>query len=184
MIRFLSPADVKGTAMLIYDYENSDDDMWVYLPALRKSRRIISSEKGKSFMGSEFANADMTKPNLEDFSYTLAGSETYNGKDCWRIESTGLTDEIRKNWGFSKKISRIEKGSYLTQDTEYINLAGKTEKIMTFRDYRKQPNGKFFAFNMTMENMINHRKSEITIDKFQPGSGLGEDRFAVTSLGN
>ena len=52
LIRFLSPADVKGTGLLTYDYNDKDDDMWLYMPALRKTRRIISSEKAKSFMGS------------------------------------------------------------------------------------------------------------------------------------
>src|SRR4030042_2147588 len=65
MIKFISPADVKGTAMLIYDYENTGDDMWIYMPALRKTRRIVSTEKGKNFMGSEFTNADMSKPNMD-----------------------------------------------------------------------------------------------------------------------
>ncbi|MCK4853304.1 MAG: outer membrane lipoprotein-sorting protein, partial [Bacteroidales bacterium] len=59
VIRFLSPAEVKGTGMLIYDYDEKNDDMWIYMPALRKTRRIISNEKNKSFMGSEFSNADM-----------------------------------------------------------------------------------------------------------------------------
>ncbi|MBA7694142.1 hypothetical protein ES703_102749 [subsurface metagenome] len=54
LIRFLSPADVKGTGLLTFDYKVKDDDMWLYMPALRKTRRIISSEKGKSFMGSDY----------------------------------------------------------------------------------------------------------------------------------
>ncbi len=76
IIRFLAPAEVKGTGMLIYDYDQRNDDMWIYMPALRKTRRIISNEKSKSFMGSEFSNADMSAPSLEDFNYTITGSET------------------------------------------------------------------------------------------------------------
>ncbi|MDP2423619.1 MAG: outer membrane lipoprotein-sorting protein, partial [Bacteroidales bacterium] len=82
MIKFLAPPYVKGTTMLIYDYEDKDDDMWIFLPSLRKSRRIISSEKGKSFMGSEFSNADMSKPNLDDFNWKMYGSELVDSKDC------------------------------------------------------------------------------------------------------
>jgi hypothetical protein len=184
LIKFLSPADVKGTSLLIYDYENKDDDMWIYLPALRKSRRIISSEKGKSFMGSEFSNADMSKPNMDDFTYSIEGSENLNGKDCWKIESTGKTDEIKMDNGYSRKISWIEKTTYLTLKTVYYDLSGNDAKIMTLSDYRKQNNGKYFAFAMQMENLINHRESEIIIDKFQLGSRLGEDDFSVASLGN
>jgi hypothetical protein len=66
-IRFVEPADVKGTSMLIVDNRNSADEMWIYLPALKKTRRIVSSEKGRSFMSSEFSNSDLTSPPLSDF---------------------------------------------------------------------------------------------------------------------
>ena len=63
-IRFIDPADVRGTAMLIVDNKNSADEIWIHLPALKKTRRIVSSEKGRSFMGSEFSNSDLTR-NLQ-----------------------------------------------------------------------------------------------------------------------
>ncbi len=75
IIRFLEPADVKGTGMLIFDNENDADNMWIYMPALRKVRRIVSSDKGKSFMGSEFSNADMAAGNLDDFTYQSLGED-------------------------------------------------------------------------------------------------------------
>jgi hypothetical protein len=184
MIKFLSPAEVKGTSLLIYDYDKKDDDMWIYLPALRKSRRIISSEKGKSFMGSEFSNADMSKPNPGDFTYTLTGSEMFAGKECWKVEAICVSDEIVKNYGFRSKISWIEKSNFLTLKTICRDVAGRDEKAMTLSDYRLQKNGRYFAFRMEMENQINHRKSEIIIDKFQSGSTLSEDNFTVASLGN
>ena len=68
-MRFLSPPDVKGTGLLIFDYEENDDDMWLFMPSLRKTRRIVSSEKAKSFMGSEFSYADITPPALNDFIF-------------------------------------------------------------------------------------------------------------------
>jgi len=67
MVKFLDPADVRGTAMLIVDNRNTQDDMWIYLPALKKTRRIVSTEKGKSFMSSEFSNADMSTGSNADF---------------------------------------------------------------------------------------------------------------------
>ena len=71
-IKFIEPADVRGTAMLVVDNANTADDMWIYLPALKKTRRIVTSEKGKSFMSSEFSNADMTSPSLSDFTHRHA----------------------------------------------------------------------------------------------------------------
>src|SRR5512136_192403 len=68
-IKFIEPADVRGTAMLVIDNKDISDEMWIYLPALKKTRRIVSSEKGKSFMSSEFSNADMASPSISDFTY-------------------------------------------------------------------------------------------------------------------
>ena len=84
--RFLSPADVQGTGVLVFDYETQSDDVWIYLPALRKTRRIVSSQKSQSFMGSEFTYGDLNIPPLDDFNYTLVKEEDYGGEGCFVID--------------------------------------------------------------------------------------------------
>jgi len=182
LMKFISPADVKGTAMLVYDSDVQDDDMWIYLPALRKTRRIVSAEKSKSFMGSEFSNADMARPNLGEFTYKLLGSATVNGKDCWKIESTCINEGVEDKNGFSRKISYIEKSTYLTWQIDFYDLDNELYKKMTFSDYRKQSNGKHFAFRMEMKNAKNGRSSVIVVDKFQMGSQLDEAYFSTANL--
>lgn len=183
LFKFLSPADVKGTTILIYDYENKDDDMWIYMPSLRKTRRIVSSEKGKSFMGSEFSNADMSKPTMNDFTYALKGPETLSGKDCWKVESGCKDAGVEDANGYTRKVAWVEKGTYLTYKVEYYDANGKLLKVETLSDYRKQSNGKYFAFRMNMQNVQNNRKSEIIINKFQPGSAMKESAFSANNLG-
>ncbi len=182
IIKFISPADVKGTAMLIFDYENKDDDMWIYMPAIRKNRRIISSEKGKSFMGSEFTNADMSKPNMNDFNYKILSSEKYNNILCWKIETTCKNEDVEDENGFSKKIAWIEKTTFLCHKIEFYNFDGELFKIQIIKKYKKQANGKHFAFLMEMKNMRNGRKSIMTINKFQIGSKLTESSFTPAML--
>jgi hypothetical protein len=184
MIRFLAPAEVKGTAMLVFDYDDKPDDMWIYMPALRRTRRIITSEKGKSFMGSEFSNSDMTKPNMEDYIYKLEGSVAISGKDCWIIESRLKDKAMAYENGFSFKIAWIEKGNYLTHKVEYYNLEGKLFKVMEISDYRIQPNGKYFSLRMEVSNLENNRRSLLITDKFQLGSKLPEESFSVAALEN
>jgi outer membrane lipoprotein-sorting protein len=183
MIRFLAPPDVAGTTMLIYDYETKDDDMWVYLPAMRNTRRIVSSEKGKNFMGSEFTNADMSKPNLDDYNYQLLGSQTLNGVECWKVESESKTKAIADQNGFAKKVAWIEKGNYLPHQVDYYDQTGNKFKEMTIGDYRKQSNGNYFAFRMEMKNLRNSRRSEMIVDRFQIGSKLSEADFSSVNLG-
>lgn len=182
LIRFISPADVRGTALLVYDYDNKADNMWIYMPALRKVRRIVSSEKGKSFMGSEFTNADMSKPNVTDYTYSLLGSAPFNGKDCWKILTVCKTEAIQEENGYSKKISLTDKNSFLCYHIEFYDLSGKLQRIQTLDQYKKQPNGKYFSFLMQMENVQTGRKSVMIVNKFQAGSQLSESAFAPTAL--
>ncbi|HNQ68236.1 MAG TPA: outer membrane lipoprotein-sorting protein [Bacteroidales bacterium] len=182
MIKFLSPADVQGTGMLIYDYEEKDDDMWVYLPSLKKTRRIVSSEKSSSFMGSEFSNSDMSKPKMSDYEYKLLGTETINGKEYYKIESTCKSPEIETSENFKRKIAYIEKVTYLPYKTETYDKDNKLIKTITMTDYRKQTNGKYMAYKMVAENNKNGRKSEIIITSFVTTSSLEENYFSTSNL--
>ncbi len=183
LIRFIAPPDVSGTTMLIHDYENRGDDMWIYLPAMRNTRRIVSSERGRSFMGTEFSNADMTKPNHDDFHYKLKGTDTMNGKECWKIEAVCKNTEIAQENGYSKRIAYIDTLNYLSYKVEYYNKNDKQFKVMTVSNYREISTGLFFAFYMEMKNVENGRHSEIIVEKFQLGSELSERNFSAASLG-
>ncbi len=184
IIRFLSPAEVKGTGMLIYDYKEKNDDMWIYMPALRKTRRIVSSEKSKSFMGSEFSNADMSAPNLDDFNYTLLGSESSDGCDCWMIESVPIDEDIMDEMGFDRKITWIGKKDYVLRKAEYYNeddelfkemKAGKVQAI--------DPSGKkHMAMYMEMVNKENGRRSIMTMDKIQYNPDVKQEYFTLSYL--
>jgi len=182
LIKFIAPADVKGTSLLVYDYDTKSDNMWIYMPALRKVRRIVSTEKGKSFIGSEFSNADMSKPNVIDFNYSVLGSENFQGKTCWKILQNCKTPAIETENGYSKKISLIYKSSNLCYKVEYYDFSGKLHRVQLLDNYKKQSNGKYFSYFMQMENVQTGRKSVMTVDKFQAGSHLPESAFSPAAL--
>jgi len=184
IIQFLSPADVKGTTMLLYEYDSKPSDMWIYMPALRNARRIISTEKAGSFMGSEFSNADMARPLLDDFNYRITGNENFRGKECYKIESVSKNKEVADENGYYKKVSYIETGTFFTLKVEYYDEQDRLFKVMELDDYRKQADGKYFAFKMEITNILTGRRSTLTVDKFQTGSQLTESSFATTSLGS
>lgn len=182
LIRFTAPADVKGTLLLIYDHPDKDDDMWIFMPALKKVRRIISSEKGKSFMGSEFTNADMSKPNQADFNYTLLGTVEYNGDTCWKIETTGIDTDIQKAIGYSKTVRYIDQKNYVSHRVEYYDFSGNLHRIQHLSDYKEQTGKTYFAHRMVMENVQNKRVSEMIVNRFQMGTDLSENAFSPTAL--
>ncbi|MCF7809911.1 outer membrane lipoprotein-sorting protein [bacterium] len=184
LIRFLSPADVKGTGLLTYDYEVGDDDMWLYLPALRKTRRIVSSEKAKSFMGSEFSYADMTPPNLDDFTYKLLAEKEINGVKCFQIEIIPKNDDIADENGYSKKVSFIAKDDFVIRRALYYNLDEELEREMTVKEIRllDPQNRKYRPIHMEMDNKQNGRKSIINIDKIEFSPNVKDEYFTTRYL--
>jgi hypothetical protein len=111
---FLQPADVKDTSFLTYDYDDpgKDDDQWLYLPALRKTKRIASSDKSGSFMGSDLNYSDMTDRNLEDYEFTLKKEMDVNGVKTWLIESIPRTKKIIKETGYKKSLLFVRQDNY------------------------------------------------------------------------
>jgi hypothetical protein len=111
---FVEPADVKDTAFLTWDYDDpdKDDDQWLYLPALRKTKRIASSDKDGSFMGSDLNYSDMTDRNLEDYDFTLKKEMEVNGVKTWLIESIPRTKKVIKETGYKKSLLIVRQDNY------------------------------------------------------------------------
>jgi hypothetical protein len=165
IIKFTSPAEVSGTGILIFDYEEKSDDMWIYLPALRKTRRIVSREKSKSFMGSEFSNANMTAPGLDDFTYILLGKDSYEGKSCAKVESIPVNEDLMDEYGYSKSISWIDESKFLVYQIHYFDFNGELFKTITNSDFRELDKGKYMVTGMKANNLENMRSSEMLMEQ-------------------
>jgi len=116
---FLHPPDVKDTGFLTYDYDDPDrdDDQWLYLPALRKTKRIASSDKSASFMGSDLNYSDMTSRNLEDYDFTFYEKNkeiNVKGLKTWVIWSTSRTKDVIEETGYEKSLL------FVRQDNDYV----------------------------------------------------------------
>ena len=112
---FEHPADVKDTSFLTYDYDepDKDDDQWLYLPALRKTKRIASSDKSGSFMGSDLNYADMTVRNLDDYDFTLKKEMDVKGVKTWLIESIPRSKKVIKETGYKKSFIFVRQDNYV-----------------------------------------------------------------------
>ncbi len=179
-IKFIEPPDVRGTAMLVVDYKDIPDEMWIYLPALKKTRRIVSSEKGKSFMSSEFSNADMSSPTLSDFvSNHITGSGNDNQ---WIIESKPVNEDKADEYGYSRKISYISMDKYQILKMEFYNFDNELFKIIEIKSIYPLPEGKFIIKNMTASNVLTGRKSEISFTNISEGLKVDDSVFSLQNL--
>jgi hypothetical protein len=184
LIRFLSPADVKGTGLLTYDYEKEDDDMWLFMPALRKTRRIVSSEKAKNFMGSEFSYADMTPPTLDDFTYNILGESETEGVMCWEIEIIPVDDDIADENGFSKRIVHITKENFVMRRAVYFDLDGELHKELNVIEIKEidTKNHKYRYMHMLITNKQNDRKSIMKVNEIQYNQNVEDEYFTTRYL--
>ena len=129
---FLSPADVKNTAFLTYDYEdsNKDDDQWLFLPELKKVKRIASSDKSSSFMGSDFTYSDMTSKNVEDYTYKIMKEPLVDGHKTWQMLITPKSEKTIDETGYTKSIVFIRQDNFVVvQALNYVKQ-GKKLKYM------------------------------------------------------
>ena len=131
-IFFLSPSDVKNTAFLTYDYsgDDKDDDQWMYLPALKKTKRIPASDKDSAFMGSDFNYSDMTDKELDDYTFKLIKETVIKRKDgahpVWVIESLPVSQAIVDETGYTKSNLYVRKDNYvLTRAKFYLKKASR-----------------------------------------------------------
>lgn len=106
LLFFLEPANVRNTGFLTYDYQDPgrDNDQWLYLPELHKTKRIASSDRSQPFMGSDFSYADMTRRILDEWRFSLLGEREVRGKTAWLVEAIPASREVEERYGYSKSV--------------------------------------------------------------------------------
>ena len=167
LIEFISPADVKGTKLLTYEHIGGDDDQWLYLPALKRVKRIASSNKSGSFMGSEFSYEDIGNQHYNKFTYGNKIEDVdLNGVECYKGERYPKD----KNSGYTKQVSWVSKDKFLLLRVDYYDRKSELLKTAIFSDY-KQIDGVWRVGKIEMKNYQND-KSTVLIwkeDKIKVG---------------
>jgi len=183
---FLTPADVKNTAFLTYDYEDSnrDDDQWLYLPELQKVKRIASSDKSSSFMGSDFTYSDMTSRNVDDYTYKIMKEPTIKGHKTWQMMVTPKSEKTVDETGYTKSIIFVRQDNFvIIQALNYIK-AGKKLKYMMVKDLELM-NGIWTVKEMQMITKKGKKTLHKSIFKFSNikyNQDLDESLFTTRTL--
>lgn len=182
--RFQTPADVKGTGILVYDYDAQADDVWVFLPALRKTRRIVSSQRSSSFMGSEFSYADLNIPSIDEYTYNVKGEENVGGEACTVIEVLPKSDDIAKAEGYKKKVYWVSKEKSAIRKGEFYDMGGKLLKELKADNIQLLDPAKkrYRAMKMEMVNKQNGRRSVFQSEKVSVTGDTKDDLFTTRYL--
>ena len=176
---FDSPKDVKGTAFLTFSHKTGDDDQWLYLPALKRVKRINSRNKSGSFMGSEFAYEDIGSQEVEKYRYKYLREEMYQGQHCFVVESFPVDS---RNSGYSKRVSWIDKEEYRSQKIEFYDRKQSLLKTLTFTGYQKYTGKHWRPDSMDMVNHQTGKSTTLLWKNYQFRTGLTDANFNATSL--
>jgi len=170
VVKFNSPPDIKGTGVLQIEHSDGDDDLWIYLPALKKSRRLVANNKKDSFVGSDFSYGDITLPKVDHYKHTLLRTEKVEDHDCFVIESVPASDAIRANSGYSKKVMWVRVDNFVESKVEYYDLAGRLLKTQLTGRHQlvERDKDRWFVMSREMTNHQTGHRTIITASKAEP----------------
>jgi len=171
---FTAPADVKNTSFMSwsYDDENKDDDQWIYLPALKKVKRISSDSKSDYFMGSDFTYDDLgdRKPSAD--THKIIREEKLNGEDCYVVESVPKDED----YIYSKTITWVIKGKWIGLKKEFYDEDGELLKILNVSKYQ-DIKGIWIITHTEMDNVQKNHKTVMALDNVMINTGIPKSKF-------
>jgi hypothetical protein len=178
LVFFNTPRDIQGTALLSHAKILDPDDQWLYLPALKRVKRISSSNKSGPFVGSEFAFEDFTAIELNKFEYTFIGVEECDDLQCDVLERLPRYE----NSGYTKQIAWVDQTDFQIRKVEFYDRRGDLLKVLELKDYRLYENGVWRAHLLSMSNVQTNKNTDLVYEDFKFGSGLTEDDFVKGRL--
>lgn len=175
---FDEPRDVQGTAFLNFSHATEPDDQWLYLPALKRVKRIASRNKSGPFMGSEFAYEDLSSFELEKYSFNYLKDETLDGQEVFVVEQI----PVDKFSGYTKQLVWVDKEHYRPLKIEFFDRRGSKLKTLTLSEYKQYLDQYWRAHEMFMENHQTGKSTLLKASKFSFRTGLTEKDFNKASL--
>lgn len=178
LLIFDSPRDLRGTALLSHSHPDESDDQWLYLPALKRVKRVAAGNQSGSFMGSEFAYEDIGSQELDKFTYRFLREESADGEACFVVERLPLDS----NSGYSRQVVWLDEDAYRPLRIDYFDRGGELLKSLRMHDYRLH-DGRFWRPAEMV--MVNHRTGRTTIlmwSEFQFALGLDGRDFDPDDL--
>lgn len=177
---FHRPADVKGTAILTFAHGLKPDDQWLYLPELKRVKRISTVNKSGPFMGSEFAYEDIASWELEKYTYKYLRDEAVDGNDSFVIENIPAYEHS----GYVRQVEWIDKTIYQPRKIEFYDRKNTLLKTLTFHDYNQYLGQYWRAGRLEMVNHQNGKSTTLLRNNYRFRIGLSDNDFSENSLKN
>jgi hypothetical protein len=183
LVRFTFPNDIRGTSFLVWEHPDSDDERFLFLPSLARTRRIAGSETQESFVGSDFTYEDIGGREFEDYTYALLDENASwsvpgsAARAAWRLESKRKTGSV----DFPRAVSLVLKDNFVVVQAEIYNKRDETQKLYTVRRLQ-QSEGIWTVMDSEMTNALEKSRTELRIDAVDYNVGLKESDFSRREL--
>lgn len=178
MTVFDRPADVKGTAMLTFSHALKPDEQWLYLPALKRVKRISSRNKSGPFMGSEFAFEDLSSQEVEKYRYQWLSDDTYQGREVFLLERYPQY----KNSGYTRQQVWMDKERYIPLKIDFYDRKNSPLKSLEMLEYKQYLNQYWRAGRFEMVNQQTGKSTTLLFKDYQFQTGLKESDFNKNAL--
>ena len=178
LVIFDEPNDVKGTAFLNYTHREGPDDQWLYLPALRRVKRIASNNKSGPFMGSEFAYEDISSQEVEKYTYEYVGAETVDGVPMHVVERV----PVDEGSGYSRQVVWYDQAEFRMMKVDFYDRKNELLKTLTYHGYQQYIDQFWRADRMEMVNHQTGKSTTLTFANYEFRTGLTDRDFDQSAL--
>jgi Outer membrane lipoprotein-sorting protein len=178
LLIFQDPPDVRGTTLLTHENRAGDDDQWLFLPALRRARRIASSNRSSSFVGSELAYEDLIPNEISKHEYRYLREDTIDGVAVWVIESAPRF----KDSGYSRRELFVRRDNYQMARVNFYDRKGKVLKVARWDGWWKVTARRWRARSIRVENVQNGKSTVLEVLDVKIGNGYSPGDFSARAL--
>jgi predicted RND superfamily exporter protein len=181
---YLAPKNIKDTAFLTYDYTSKEDDQWLYLPALRKARRISASDRGDYFLGTDFTYEDIKKEGkveTKDYTFTTLAEEIIDGKKTYQVEGLPIDKKTAKELGYGKVQWWVDSSNWVVIKAKYWDRKLNELKTLSVSDIRLV-DGIWTRHQMKSINQKTGHSTEFTFSEVDYKSKVKDSLFSRQSI--
>lgn len=183
LLRFMAPSDVKNTATLTIQYDQKNDDQWLYLPVIKRAKKISPSKKSDRFMGTEMSYEDLSNYLSEptgEYDYKLIGSEEVNERMAFHLVATPRSNSETQ---YSKRELWIDQDTYLLTKCDFFNKKDKLNKQYIAKEIRTiSGTGYYRAHFVSLHNLITNNTTEVYYDNFHINKGVDAGIFSKSYI--
>jgi uncharacterized protein len=184
VIRFLAPSDVRNTTTLLVENPGRDDEIWVYLPALKKARRLASNNKKNSFVGTDLSFGDLVGHKAVDWNHRILRMDSLGGVAVAVVESTPKTPEVASDSGYSKRVSWVGKENFVSLKIDFHDAGGALLKTLENSRLKLVDAAlkKYQPMEIVVKNHQTGHATYLTMERFDANTPVSESYFVASYL--